>query len=260
MKKATFLFTLIASVSFVIGQTSSTPAVPGQAAAVPPPAQPIPSSSNPNVTLRQVPGPGAPLYIEVPAESSTTPSQNSVQEQSASKSKVTPAQLQNISRIEVGLNALALPPASATDQRQRLLETLRAAPIAHVRPPSESIGELMNRLETVVPSLDLTAPQRRQLAIDLNMTLNSGNLSREESQRVLADARSLLQGGALNNPEGVNQLIGSLQKIVSQVQSQVAKNGQSSENQPGNESNAVGQGAAAQQGSGKGQSDANSNK
>jgi len=62
---------------------------------------------------------------------------------------------------------------------------LQVAPIAALRPSAETINQLGSNLVAIVPSLKLSAQQRRQLAIDLNLAMNSGNLSPAESQRVI---------------------------------------------------------------------------
>ena len=89
--------------------------------------------------------------------------------------------------------------------------------------PRALIGRLGADLAAVIRTLNLTAPQRRQLAIDLNMALNSGNLFPVEAQRVLTDARTLLQGSAVNNPQGVEQLFAGLTAMVNQLQGSVAQ-------------------------------------
>jgi hypothetical protein len=93
----------------------------------------------------------------------------------APRSNVTRAQLENISRLEVAFNALELPPRSGSNYQAALIEALQAAPITEVRPPPESITQLGTRLAETVPSLGLTASQRRQLAIDVNMAINSSD-------------------------------------------------------------------------------------
>lgn len=141
----------------------------------------------------------------------------------ASQSNITPVQLQNINRLAAELNRLALPSRDAAGQQRRLIENLSAAPIAPVRPAPQSISKLGVALVAVIPSLNLTAFQRRQLAIDLNLALNSGKLTPLEAERVMTDARTLLRRNAVQNPEGVQQLLVTLGEIVSDVQATLAQ-------------------------------------
>jgi len=140
----------------------------------------------------------------------------------ATRSNITPAQLQNINQIDIALNALGLPGRDASGQQRAFTQTLQAAPLARVKPSPDAIAKLGSTLATVVPTLNLTAPQRRQLAIDLNLALNSGNLTSGEAERVIRDARALLQGSTVNNGPGVEQLMGNLTAVVSQAQASVA--------------------------------------
>jgi hypothetical protein len=133
-------------------------------------------------------------------------------------SNITPVQLQNINRLDYELGGLGLLSRVGVDQQRSLMDTLEAAPIATVRPSAQAISKLGATLTTVVPTLRLSAAQRRQLAIDVNMALNSGNLSPTQAERVIADARSLLQMTFVRNPQGVEQLMGDLSLLVAQVQ------------------------------------------
>jgi len=120
--------------------------------------------------------------------------------------------------MDVELNALSLPGRDAAEQQRALTESLLAAPMSSVRPSTESVSRLGATLTRVVPSLNLTAAQRRQLAIDINLALNSGTLSPAETQRVLADARGVLQPRNPNNTAGVEQLMGDLNGVISELQ------------------------------------------
>lgn len=142
---------------------------------------------------------------------------------STNRSKITPVQLQNINRLAIDLNGLGLATRDPVEQQRGLIETLKTAPIASIRPSPESITKLGESVAAVVPSLALTAPQRRQLAIDLNLALNSGNLTPVEAQRVIADARGILQRSAAQNPDGVDRLLGALSGVVAEVQASVAQ-------------------------------------
>jgi len=126
--------------------------------------------------------------------------------------------MQNINRLDQELAALASLGAGGVVQQRQLLDTLEAAPISHIRPSAQSISRLGATLASVVPSLRLTPSQRRQLAIDINMALNCASLSLAQSQRVIEDARSLLQMTMARNPQGVEQLVGDLSLLVGQVQ------------------------------------------
>jgi hypothetical protein len=168
----------------------------------------------------------------------------------ARPSKVTPLQLENINRLDTDLGGLELPARDPSQQRQVLLNTLKAAPIAQARPTPESISHLAATLANVFPTLRLTPVQRRQLAIDVNMAINSANLSSTEAQRVLADANALLESSRLNHVSGVDQLTGELKDIVSQVQSQVAQNPDSNKTT----SQEVGRGGTSQSEAGSGTS------
>ncbi|MFO1497954.1 MAG: hypothetical protein U1G07_06095 [Verrucomicrobiota bacterium] len=134
------------------------------------------------------------------------------------RSNITPIQMQNINRLVIDLNALSSPVRDTSEHERGLAETLRAAPVGATRPSQDSIAKLGANLAAILPSLNLTAPQRRQLAIDLNLALNSGQLGPNEAERVMADARSLLQGSAIKNPTGVEQLLADLSAIVSSTQ------------------------------------------
>jgi len=136
------------------------------------------------------------------------------------RSNITPAQMQNINRLVLDLHGLELTTRDPAEQKRSLMETLNAAPAGDVRPAPALISRLASELATVLPTLNMTAPQRRQLAIDLNLALNSGNLSAVEAQRVVADARTLLQGSSVNNPQGVEGLFAGLTAIVNQLQGQ----------------------------------------
>jgi hypothetical protein len=133
-------------------------------------------------------------------------------------SHITPAQLQNINQISAALNALALPGRDVTQRQRTLIDALQAAPIATVRPTPEVIANLGANLVTIVPVLRLTAQQRRQLAIDLNLVLNSGNLKPDEAQRVLADVRKVIQQSAGRNPDAERILIQDLTTVLKRVQ------------------------------------------
>lgn len=149
------------------------------------------------------------------------------------RSNITPVQLQNINRLVTDLNALGMTTKDPAEQHRNLKDALEAAPVTQVRPPAEMIAQLTDNLVTVVPTLNLTAPQRRQLAIDLNLALNSASLSREEAQRVVADVRAVLRGGLLKNPEAVEQLISQFTGIISQVQSAAGGTGTAPLRNPG---------------------------
>jgi hypothetical protein len=153
---------------------------------------------------------------------------------STNRSNITPVQLQNINRLAIDLNGLGLATRDPVEQQRGLIETLKAAPIAPIRPAPASITRLGESVAAVVPSLNLTAPQRRQLAIDLNLALNSGNLTPVEAQRVIADARAILQRSAAQNPDGVDRLLGALSGVVAEVQASVAQatSGQSDAGSP----------------------------
>jgi hypothetical protein len=139
-------------------------------------------------------------------------------------------------------------------QQRALLETLEQAPIASVRPSPQAISKLGATLATVVPSLGLSPLQRRQLAIDVNQALNSGSLLPSQAERVIADARRLLQLNLARNPQGVEQLIGELSTLVSQIQRALAQqnpqNGQESVAlvEPSSASTQTGQSAGHQTG------------
>jgi len=134
-------------------------------------------------------------------------------------SSITPVQFQNINRIAVELNTLSTPLRDPSVQQRALVETLHAAPVGTVKASEDMINKLGQSLAQVLPTLELTAAQRRQLAIDLNLALNSGGLSAAEADRVKADARSLLAGSAVNNTNGVEQIMQNFTSIISDSQS-----------------------------------------
>ena len=171
----------------------------------------VPAIETNSAGVISVPGPGAPVLR--PAANAPV----------APRSNITPVQLQNINRLDIDLNGLGLPSRDINEQQRGLLETLRAAPIAQFRPSADVIARLAGTLAGAVPALNLTAQQRRQLAIDINLALNSGNLLPTESQRVLADAQSLLQRRSVVHPELVQQVMRDLNAVVSQVQTAAAK-------------------------------------
>jgi len=171
--------------------------------------------------------------------------------------------MQNINRLVLDLHGLELTTRDPAEQKRSLMETLSAAPVGNVRPAPALISRLASELATVLPTLNMTAPQRRQLAIDLNLALNSGTLSAVEAQRVVADARTLLQGSSVNNPQGVEELFAGLTAIVNQLQgsgnqttsAQTGTPAQSARPAaPPNTTTQAGQGGAAQTGQGAGSS------
>jgi len=141
------------------------------------------------------------------------------------RTNITPVQMQNINRLDLDLNGLGLATRDQAEQQRALIETLQAAPIGDTRPAPAAVVRLGKDLATVIPTLNLTAAQRRQLAIDVNLALNSGSLSPIEAQRVLTDVRTLLQGSMVNNAQGVEQLFAAMSSIVNQVQGAVAPSG-----------------------------------
>jgi hypothetical protein len=171
-------------------------------------------------------------------------------------SSITPVQLQNINRLDIELGELSILSRDAASQQRALMDTLKAAPIASVRPSAESISKLGATLTTVVPSLGLSPLQRRQLAIDVNLALNSGNLSPSQAERVIADARRLLQLNLARNPQGVEELMGELSTLLSQIQGSLAQqnpqNGQEGAvpAEPGTVPTPTGQSARSQTGQG----------
>ena len=170
------------------------------------------------------------------------------------RSSITPAQLENINRLDIGLAELGTGSRDAALQQRALLGTLEQAPIASIRTSPQSISKLGATLATVVPSLGLSPLQRRQLAIDVNQALNSGSLLPSQAERVIADARRLLQLNLARNPQGVEQLIGELSTLVSQIQGALAQqnpqNGQESvvQVEPGSAPTQTGQSAGSQTG------------
>jgi hypothetical protein len=178
----------------------------------------------------------------------------------AGRSNVTPQQLENINRLDIALNAVRLPTRDQASQQQALLETLRTAPIGKTKPAPDILDKFGATLAEVVPTLNLTAQQRRQLAIDINMAVNSGNLSSVEAQRVLADARSLLQGSTVSNRRGVDDLVQQLSSVVSNVQSNSRRDSSTSDvannrtNPSPETATGAGQSAGPQSGAGSGSS------
>jgi hypothetical protein len=138
------------------------------------------------------------------------------------RSNVTPVQLQNINQLDVALSGLELeaPVSNGAGQTPNLQATLEHAPVGKVRPSKQAIDGLAASLKRVVPSLHLPGAQRRQLAIDLNMALNSGNLSPDQAQRVVTDIRGVLGGSSFGNPNGVNELTRQISDLVSNTQGQ----------------------------------------
>jgi hypothetical protein len=176
-------------------------------------------------------------------------------------SNITPVQMQNINLLDQEMARLPIPGANAAESRRQLIETLQAAPVAGVQPSPESIVALGTTLATVVPSLTLLPNQRRQLAIDLNLALNSGNLSPMQAERVVIDARTLLQTRLANNPRGVETLIGDLSTMVGEVQGRLGQTSSSSTAETADDHQEqapppapVGQSAVSQAGQGSGAS------
>lgn len=145
---------------------------------------------------------------------------------STNRSNITPVQLQNINRLAIDLNGLGLATRDPAEQQRGLIENLKAAPVASVRPSAGSIERLGESVAAVIPTLNLTALQRRQLAIDLNLVLNTGDLTPAEVQRVIADARGILLPGAAQDPDGVERLLAALSGVVAEVQASVTQAGQ----------------------------------
>lgn len=168
-------------------------------------------------------------------------------------SSITPIQFQNINRIAVELNTLSTPLRDPSAQQRALVETLHAAPVGTVKPSGDMINQLGQSLAQVLPTLDLTAAQRRQLAIDLNLALNSGTLSAAEAERVMADARALLAGSTVNNSSGVEQIMHNFASIISDTQ---ARSGQQASGSSTNTttSSQAGQAGTSQTGQGSGTS------
>ncbi|MHC1769198.1 MAG: hypothetical protein AB9869_33770 [Verrucomicrobiia bacterium] len=142
---------------------------------------------------------------------------------STNRSNITPVQLQNINRLAIDLNGLGLVTRDPAEQQRGFIENLKAAPVSSVRPSAGSIERLGESVAAVIPTLNLTAPQRRQLAIDLNLALNSGSLTPAEVQRVIADARGILLPGAAQDPDGVERLLAALSGVVAEVQASVTQ-------------------------------------
>jgi hypothetical protein len=223
---------------------SASPTLPGTApaAAAPPPAPARGATIN-AATGQVVPGTVAPEVLRAQAQAGAVTnraallatnvnpalSRSIAGAAAAAPSKITPVQMQNINRLDVELNRLAIANRDPADQQRALVELLQAAPVGNTRPAPASIARLGASLAGVTRTLNLTAAQRRQLAIDLNLALNSANLSPTEAQRVLADARTLLQGSAVANPQGTEQLLAGLEGIVNQLQ---GTTGQAAASQP----------------------------
>lgn len=167
------------------------------------------------------------------------------------RSRITPAQMQNINRLVVDLNALSLPSKDTVEQMRGLRQTLTAAASSNARPTDASLSQLGSALAAVVPSLNLTAPQRRQLAIDINLALNSGSLTAEEARRVVADAQGLLHGSAVKNPDGVGHLMDSMAAIVAELRN---NSGSQTGAIPAETPASIGQPAESQTGQGAGAS------
>jgi hypothetical protein len=131
---------------------------------------------------------------------------------------ITPAQLQNINRLSGALLRVGLPTIDLIDQQWELLEVLQDAAVSPVRPRQESVMELARNLSTILPMLRLTAQERGQLAVDINMILNGANLPPNAAERVLADARSILHGQGRGPRPGADLLLNNLQTILAEVQ------------------------------------------
>jgi hypothetical protein len=128
---------------------------------------------------------------------------------------ITPPQMENINRLTGALLRVGLPTIDTRDQYWELLEVLHQAGVSSVQPPAAAISQLARNLVTVLPMLNLTADQRRQLAVDINMIVNAANLPAGGGGRVLADARGILQG---TGRPGADLLLNNLEAILAQVQ------------------------------------------
>lgn len=217
------VFSLIAAAGLTTIVTQNIPPASPPAS---PLGQPAPTSTVPSggVTINAATGAvvtnaaaGATTNITGRTNVATRPAAPGVGASTAGRSNITPVQLQNINRLAIDLNALGIASRNPAERQRALIENLNAAPLAAVRPAADSVAKLGASLASVIPSLNLTAAQRRQLAIDLNLALNSGNLTAEEAQRVITDARNLLQPSAVKNPDGVEQLLNALGGIVAEV-------------------------------------------
>jgi hypothetical protein len=214
MKRAVFRLTLVMCAAWLGLAQVAQPTAPvrnGPVVGTQSTAE-LPSSGVSSINL----GTGELLGATGQAIPSLTPTQRPP---SLAGSSITPVQFQNINRLAVELNTLSTPVRDVPAQQQGLIETLQAAPVGQVKPSNEKIARLGNSLAQALPTLQLTAAQRRQLAIDLNLALNSGSLSPGEAERVMADARAVLLGSTASNAASVEQIMGNIGSIVAEAQS-----------------------------------------
>jgi hypothetical protein len=174
------------------------------------------------------------------------------------RTNITPEQLGNINRLSFALDGLGLPNRNQVDQNREIVEVLKAAPLGPIRPPEASILMLGSNLVEAVPMLSLTAAQRRQMSIDVNLALNSDKLTSTSAQRVIDDVRTILEQSPVQYPGRANELLGSLTTVVGELQA-AAGQGMASvpaaaSPNPNSSTRQVGQGAGAQYGQGTGNS------
>jgi hypothetical protein len=145
---------------------------------------------------------------------------------------ITPAQRIQIGKLAADLNSMRLASQISPVQREQLLATLRTSGLGTFKASNETINQFVNNLLTVWPTQGFGAPQKSQLAIDLNRILNASDLSAADSQAVINDARRIFQTSGMSS-QAVEMLTRDLSLIAAQAQGRLAPVG----NLPAAESN-----------------------
>ena len=130
---------------------------------------------------------------------------------------ISPAQQQNIDRLQADLNAIKANSQVTPDQVKQLQKDLMAAVDGATKPSQQSVEKLAQDLANAWSDQKLTPKEQAQLMDDIYAILNSANISQQEAEALLDDVKGILKASGLSYND-VQTIVNDLEAIVNEVQ------------------------------------------